>query len=65
MAYASEVKASVIRVAGDIVVEYLRQYPEGVGKGEDVPWQLDNVLKCFGQAYRGLIEIIPADFKYS
>ena len=57
--YNPEIKASIIQVAGDIAVEYLRQYPEGVGKGDELPWQLPDVLKCFKHAYKGLIEIVP------
>lgn len=61
MKHDPQVKASIIQVAGDIAVEYLRQYPETVGKGDELPWQLENVLNCFEHAYKGLIKIVPAD----
>jgi len=61
MGHNPEVKASIIHVAGNIAVEYIRQYAEGMGKGDELPWQLDHVLKCFKDAYNGLIEIVPPD----
>jgi len=53
-----QVKASIIRVAGDIAVEYLRQYGLYLKDKNDLPWQLDDVLNCFDKAYRDLIKII-------
>jgi hypothetical protein len=58
MAYSPEVKASIIQVAGDITIEYFRQWPSIIGVGEGF---LDQVLDCFEQAYQGLEEIVPQD----
>ena len=58
MAYSPEVKASIIQVAGDITIEYFRQWPSMIQAGEGF---LDQVLDRFEQAYQGLEEIVPQD----
>jgi hypothetical protein len=61
--YKPEVKASIIKVAGDIAVECLRQYPELAEKGDESLMRTANVVKCFGDAYERLMEFIPPDYK--
>lgn len=58
--YKPEVKAAIIRVAGDIAVEYTRQFPSSFPE-KDLPMQLDSVTKCFKHAYDDLCGIVGTD----
>lgn len=53
-----QVKASLIRVAGDIAVENIRQFGLYVKNEGDLPCQLDETINCFDHAYRDLIKVI-------
>ncbi|MFC1912669.1 hypothetical protein ACFLX7_00505 [Chloroflexota bacterium] len=58
--YSPEVKASLIKVAGKMAVEYLGQYVQK-NPENDFPWDMDNVIDCFKEAYANLKDCIPED----
>lgn len=64
MAFKTEVKASIIRVAGDITVEYIRQCNKTSGNGNDTPLQLDSVIQYFNDTYLHLAAVVPQDYTY-